>query len=222
MSKQLQLNARPRSGSGRSAASKLRSTGFVPAVIYGSRIQPRSLQVSRGEISALLSHAAGENLLLDLQINEDGKTESHLALLQEVQHHPVNGSIVHVDLLAVSQDEKLQSSVPVEPVGTAIGVKSFGGLLEQLVRQIEVECLPKDLPEVIRADVSHLGLGESLHISDLQLPAGVTAVADPSLTIFHVTAPRVEEETTASAEAPSQPEVIKEKKEEGSEAKDSK
>jgi large subunit ribosomal protein L25 len=179
--------------------------------MYGSKDEPQALQVSKRDISALLSHAAGENILVELEIG--GK--SRLALVQEVQHAPLGGAVLHIDFHAVSQDEVIQADVPLEPSGTANGVKNMGGLLEQSLRSLAIECLPRDLPDVIRVDVSALNIGDSIHVRELQLPTGVTTRIQPDLTAFSVLAPTVEEEPLATApEAAAGPEVIKEKKEE--------
>jgi large subunit ribosomal protein L25 len=212
MAKQVKLSAQTRPGSGRSAVNKIKAQGSVPAVIYGGKEKPQNLQVSSRDIKVLLSHAVGENILVDLEITDGGKTSSKLALIQEIQHAPLGGAVLHVDFHAVSQNELLQASIPVEALGEAAGVKSFGGILEQNMRQLEVKCLPKDLPEIISVDVSNLNIGDSIHVSDIKLPEGVTAVPDASFTVFHVVAPTVEEVKPAAAEAPTAPEVIKEKK----------
>jgi len=120
--------------------------------------------------------------------------------------------VLLVDFHGVSANEELESTIPVEPVGEALGVKSFGGILEQLVRSLSVRCLPKDLPEIIQVDVSELGIGNSLHVKDIKLPAGVTAADDADVTVFLVAEPNVAVEAPAAAEAPTAPEVIKEKK----------
>lgn len=210
MAKQVKLTAERRTALGRSAVRKLKASGSVPAVMYGSKDKPEALQVSRRDINALLSHAAGENILVELDIA--GKTK--LALVQEVQHAPLGGAVLHVDFHAVSQDEVIEADVPLEPQGMANGVKNMGGLLEQSLRTLAIECLPRDLPDVIRVDVSALNIGDAIHVRDIQLPAGVTTRIQPDLTAFSVMAPTVEEEPAATAEAATQPEVIKEKKEE--------
>ncbi|MEO8207019.1 MAG: 50S ribosomal protein L25/general stress protein Ctc, partial [Chthoniobacterales bacterium] len=216
MSNQVKLSARLRSENGRNAVKQVRARRGVPAIIYGSKQQPQGLEIAHKDIDRILSRAIGENLLVDLQIDENGKTVNRLALIQEVQHHPVKGVILHVDFHAVSADEKLTTEVPVEPTGEADGVKNFGGLLEQNLRALEIECFPKDLPEVIEVDISALKIGDSIHVKDITLPAGVTAVTDENLTIFHVVEPNVAEpEATPAAAAATQPEVIKEKKVEG-------
>ena len=207
MAKQVKLAAQIRSEVGRTAVKKIKSQGFVPAVIYAHNETPVSLQVGARDIDTLLSHAVGEHLLVDLEIA--GGT-NRLAIIQEVQHHPVTQAVLHVDFHGVSANEEIESSIPVEPVGEAVGVKSFGGILEQLARAITISCLPQDLPEVINVDISAMKVGDSLHVKDIQLPAGVTAV-DPDVTVFLVAEPNVAAEAPAAAAAAA-PEVIKEKK----------
>lgn len=210
MAKQVKLTAERRTVTGRSAVRKLKAIGVVPAVIYGAKDKAEPLQVSRRDISALLSHAAGENILVELEIA--GK--SRLALVQEVQHAPLGGAILHVDFHAVSVDEVIQAEVPLEPVGIANGVKNMGGLLEQSLRSLAIECLPRDLPDLITVDVAALNIGDAIHVREIQLPPGVTTRVQPDLTAFSVLAPTVEEEPVAAvAEAPTGPEVIREKKE---------
>jgi large subunit ribosomal protein L25 len=183
-------------------------------VIYGGNDKPQPLQVATREINAMMSHASGENVLVELEIAGEGS--SRTALVQEVQHTPVGGEIRHVDFHAVSMDQMIQAEVPLEPTGTAVGVKTFGGLLEQSLRALAIECLPGDLPDRITVDVSQLNIGDSIHVRDIQLPSGVTAKVQADLTAFSVVAPVVEEEpVVAEAEAAAGPEVITEKKEEG-------
>src|SRR3954452_851972 len=155
----------------------------------------------------MLSHAAGENILVELEI---AGGSNRLALVQEIQHAPVSGDVLHVDFHAVSMDEMIEADVPLEPTGTANGVKNFGGLLEQSLRSLSIECLPRDLPDVITVDVSALNIGDAIHVRDIPLPQGVTAKSPADLTAISVVAPTVEE---APAEvAPTAPEVITEKK----------
>jgi large subunit ribosomal protein L25 len=215
MAKQVKLTAQPREATGRSAIRKLKARGIVPAIVYGGKDKPQALQVSRRDISLMLSHASGENILVELEIA--GEKGSRMAMIQEIQHSPVGGDVLHLDFHAVSMDEKIEADVPLEPVGVANGVKNFGGLLEQSLRTLEVECLPRDLPDKITVDVSALNIGDSIHVRDIQLPPGVAAKTQPDLTAFSVLAPVVEEEPVVAevAEAAAGPEVIKEKKEEG-------
>ncbi len=217
MAKQVKLTAQTRTLVGRTAVNKLKQDGVVPAVIYGARQQPQNLQISARDIRNLLGHVAGENVLVDLEIEDGGEKSSKMALIQEVQHHPIGGEILHVDFHAVSMDETIEADIPVEPVGEPNGVRNFGGILEQSVRSLEIECLPRDLPEIITVDVSNLNVGDSIHVKDIKLPAGVTAVDDGELTVFLVSAPTVEE--APAAEGPASPEVIKEKKDDAGDDK---
>jgi len=200
---------------GRSAVRKLKARGIIPAVIYGGKDKAQPLQVAARDINTMMSHASGENVLVELEIA--GEKSSRIALVQEVQHSPVGGDIRHVDFHAISMDETIQAEVPLEPIGTANGVKNFGGLLEQSLRALTIECLPRDLPDRITVDISQLNIGDSIHVRDIQLPSGVTAKVPVDLTAFSVLAPVVEEEpVVAEAEAAAAgPEVITEKKEEG-------
>lgn len=211
MATQVKLTAERRTALGRSAVRKIKATGVVPAVIYGAKDKPEPLQISRREINAVLSHAAGENILVELEI--PGET-NRLALVQEVQHSPVGGAVLHIDFHAVSMDEVIEADVPLEPTGTANGVKNFGGLLEQSLRSLAIECLPRDLPDVISVDVSALNIGDAIHVRELPLPSGVTTRMPADLTVISVMPPTVEEESSTAAAAPAAaPEVIKEKKE---------
>jgi large subunit ribosomal protein L25 len=214
------VSAQTRTGVGRSAVNKLKQQGLVPAVVYGGHDKPQPLQVNARDIGNLLAHATSENILVDLQIADGGQTTNRLALIQEVQHDPIRQTILHVDFHAVRADEKIHAQIPVDAFGEPTGVKNFGGVLEIGLHSIEVECLPKDLPEIIRIDVSALNVGDAIHIKDIALPEGVHARHDNDLTVVRVAAPKVEAEPTPAAEAAAAagPEVIKEKKEEAAPA----
>jgi large subunit ribosomal protein L25 len=192
--------------------------------VYGGADQAQALQLSARDIKTLLSHAVGENILVELEVDSDGNKSSRMALIQEVQHEPLTGGVVHVDFHAVNMNEALRTSVPVEPTGEPTGVKNFGGILEQSLRSMEIECLPKDLPEIVTVDVSNLNVGDSIHVKDIQLPTGVTALDDADLTVFLVAAPTVAEEPVVGAGAAptAEPEVIKEKKDDAAGAGDKK
>ncbi|HEX4085946.1 MAG TPA: 50S ribosomal protein L25 [Chthoniobacteraceae bacterium] len=216
MAKQVKLSAQARGHIGGSVGNKLKREGLIPAIIYGGKEPSLPVQVGARDISNLLSHALGENILVELEIDNAGEKSSRMALIQEVQHAPLSGSIVHVDFHAINMNETLHTSVPVEPRGEPAGVKSYGGILEQSLRSLEIACLPKDLPEVLTVDVSGLNIGDSIHVRHIQLPEGVKALDDADLTVFLVAAPAVAEVAApAAAATAAQPEVIKEKKEEG-------
>ncbi|HST31812.1 MAG TPA: 50S ribosomal protein L25 [Chthoniobacterales bacterium] len=216
MAKQVKLKAEPRDAIGRAAARKLKARGIVPAVIYGGKQKSQALQVLERDLNAMLSHASGENILVELEIA--GEKTGRTALLQEVQHSPVRGDVVHVDFHAISMDEKIEASVPLEAMGIANGVKNFGGLLEQNLRTLTIECLPRDLPDKITVDVSALNIGDAIHVRDIKMPSGVVVKVNIELTAFSVVAPVAEEEPVtpeAEAAAAAGPEVITAKKEEG-------
>lgn len=216
MSTKPKLSARRRSESGGNAVKAVRARGAVPAVIYSHKATPRNLEIDRRSIETLLSHSVGEQMIVELEIEDAGKTSSFLSLIQEVQHHPVRGEILHVDFHAVSADEEVEAEVVLEPEGDAVGVKTYGGLLQQNLHSISVRCLPQNLPELIRVDVTNLNLGEAIHIKDVVLPTGVVATGEPDVTVFLVSEPRVSTAEDTSGDAASEPEVIKEKQAEAS------
>ncbi len=218
--KSVPLKAFPRVLARRAGAKKLRETGRVPAIIYGRQDKPQKLELSSKEMSDLIHHSVSENLLVDLEVDSDSRPK-RLALVQEIQHHPLTGRLLHIDLHEVAPDEKVTISVPVEAVGEAEGVKTGGGVLEHVLFRLRTRALPKDLPEVITVDVSHLKVGESVHLGDIKPPAGVEFIGDKHISVLAVSIPRTEEEEAAeaaeAAAVPGEVEMIKEKKEEGEE-----
>src|SRR2546426_6574889 len=220
--KTVPLTAYPRSVARRAGVKKLRANGRVPAVIYGRQTQPKNLEINRIELEDLFHHAASENLLLDLSVVEDSKPK-RLVLVQEIQHHPLSGELLHVDLHEVAEDEKVTVMVPVETVGEAVGVKTDGGVLEHVLFKIKARALPKDLPEMIEVDVSHLTIGQSVHLGDIKPPPGVELLGDKTISVISVAAPVTHAPEAAAAEAaaaaaPGEVEMIKEKQEEGAPA----
>jgi large subunit ribosomal protein L25 len=217
--KTVPLTAYPRSLGRRAGSKKLRSNGRVPAVIYGRQTtQPQNLEVNAKEIEDLIHHSVSENLLVDLQIDKDARPK-RLALVQELQHHPLSGALLHIDLHEVSETEKVTVMVPVESTGEAAGVKTGGGVLEHVLFKIKVRALPKDLPEFIEVDVSHLEIGQSIHLGDIKAPQGVEILGDKRVSVIACAAPISEAQEAAVLEgataAVGEVEMIKEKKEEG-------
>ena len=199
----------------------MRAGGRIPAVIYGRQIQPQNLEVSAKEMEDLIHHSVSENLLVDLAVKDDARPK-RLALVQEVQHHPVTGKVLHVDFHEVAEDEKVTISVPVETVGEAEGVKTQGGVLEHVLFKLRVRGLPKDLPEQITVDVTPLVIGQAVHLGDIPAPANCEILGDKHISVIAIAAPRTEEEEAAEAAAAAEAtlgevEMIKEKKEEGEE-----
>jgi large subunit ribosomal protein L25 len=212
MAQQAKLTAQKRTQVGRNAIKKIKASGMVPGVIYGSAQEPVNLQINGRDLLNLLSRASGENILVELEIVDGGEKQNALAMIQEIQHHPLQREIVHVDFHAVSAHETVSAEVPIETVGEAIGVKVNGGLLEHILRYLEVECLPGDLPQVIEVDVTNLDIGQSLHVRELNLPPGVEATTDAEQTVVAVVESRVEEEVVEPIVTPTAPEVITAKK----------
>jgi large subunit ribosomal protein L25 len=216
--KSVSLNAFSRSLGRRAGAKKLRASGRIPAVIYGRQHKTQSLEVSAKEMEDLIHHSVSENLLVDLSVKDDAKPK-RLALVQEIQHHPLSGNVLHVDFHEVAENEKVTIMVPVETVGEAAGVKTGGGVLEHVLFKLKVRALPKDLPEQIIIDVSSLELNRAIHIGEVKLPEGVEILGDKNIPVVSVAMPRTEEEeaaaTEAGAVAAGDVEMIKEKKEEG-------
>jgi len=189
----------------------------VPAVVYGRQAQPQNLEVSAKEFGDLIHHSVSENVLVDLSVENDARAR-RLVLVQEIQHHPLEGDVLHVDFHEVTENEKVTIMVPLETSGEAAGVKNAGGVLEHVVFKLKVRALPKDLPEQIVVDVSGLELGKSIHLGDIKAPAGVEILGDKHISVISVAMPRAEEEVvaaTAEGEATSagDVEMIKEKKE---------
>ncbi len=149
----------------------------MPAVLYGRQIKPQNLEVEQVAFRNLIKHSASENILLDLSLTEDSRPK-RLVLVKEIQHHPLSGRLLHVDLHEVSETEKVTIMVPVESVGESVGVKTDGGVLEHVLFKIKVRALPKDLPEVIEVDVSALKIGDSIHLGDIKAPEGVEVIGD--------------------------------------------
>jgi large subunit ribosomal protein L25 len=214
--KSVALKAYPRSQVQRAEVTKLRRAGRVPATIYGRQAAPQNLEVVSKEIADLLNHSVSENLLVDLTVEKDSRSK-RLALVQEVQHHPLSGKVVHVDFHEVAETEKVTIFVPVETTGEPAGVKNGGGTLEHILHKLKVRCLPKNLPEQITLDVTALEIGKSIHIADIVPPAGVEILGEKSRTVVAVAAPRAEEEVVATVAAAGDVEMTKEKKVEGAE-----
>ena len=214
------LGALPRTLSRRKGSDKVRASGRIPAVIYGRHNPPQILEIEAKEFDLLVHAAHSEIILVDLSIKDDAKP-SRLAIVQDVQHHPLHGNVLHVDLHEVKADEKVTIDVPVESVGIPDGVKNGAGTLEHVRFRVKVRALPQDLPEQINVDVSHLKVGETLHIGEMTAPAGVELLGDKKIPIFAVAAPlAAEPEATATAVEgdAKQPEMLKEKKEDGAAA----
>lgn len=221
--KSLKLSAFPRTSLRRKGSKAVRAAGRIPANIYGKTAAPQNLEVDAIAFKELVHTAHSEIILVDLSVAGDARAE-RLVLVQDVQHHPLTGSVLHVDFHEVQPTEKVTIKVPVEAVGEPVGVKSGGGTLEHVLLKLRIRAFPKDLPEQINVDVSSLEVGKSIHIGDIKAPEGVEILGDKHITVLAVAAPLTEAPAAADATAAAgaeakQPEMIKEKKEEAPAAK---
>src|SRR5277367_4645771 len=206
-----------REGRGKGPARRTRMTGMVPAVLYGARKESISLAVNAKQVARILRSETGHNTIFTVQVT-DGAAEK--AMVKDWQVDPVSGKLLHVDLFRIAMDVKMRVRVPVHTFGEPTGVKMQGGVFEMVTREVEVECLPGDIPEEFKVDVSDMTIGKQLRASDLPFdPAKVKLVSDPLRVIAHVVTLKKEEEPTpeaavAAETAPAEPEVIKKGKKE--------
>jgi large subunit ribosomal protein L25 len=209
---QIIVEAAPRESRGKNAARRLRVAGTVPAVLYGGKTGPQALQVNTKHVSAILRSETGHNTILTV------KTQSgeDFAIVKEYQVDPIKGTLLHVDLLRVAMDVRMRVKVPVHTFGEPQGVKLQGGVFEIVTREIEIECLPADIPTEFKVDISNLMMGMQVHAADIPLdPQKMKLMTDPQRVLAHVVALRVEEEKAPeavagdAAAAPAEPEVIK-------------
>ncbi len=209
------VKAQERSEFGKNASRRLRAGGSIPAVLYGHGSGNISLVVDPKKVVEILTSETGRNTIFKLEVG--GRSED--VLIREYQLHPVKGTLLHVDFQRVAMDEVMEFQVPVEVVGTAPGVKA-GGVLDVVLRELSVECLPRDVPDHIQVEVSKLEIGDLIRVADLQVDTSkLKILSDPQLVVLTVVPPRVEEETVAAAaaEAPAEPEVIRRGKAEAEE-----
>jgi large subunit ribosomal protein L25 len=204
--------AESRTEKGKNANRRLRGRGLIPGVLYGTRKEAVAVAVSPKEISAILRSASGENTLFDLDVGGQRRK----VILKEFQSEPLKGRLLHADFYEVALDRTLEVKVHVELQGTPVGVKAQGGIVDFVTRELEIECLPGDIPEKITVDISHLELGKHLRVSELTVPEKVRILTEPGVVIVHVVAPRAEEVVAPTAEAvpteeaaAAEPEVIK-------------
>ncbi|MFH0855343.1 MAG: 50S ribosomal protein L25 [Candidatus Omnitrophota bacterium] len=212
---ELLLDAEARQETGRGKVKDLRDKGFVPAVMYADGKNALSLKLSHRQLVQLIHHHRIEGVIINLNIKDDKKQKVHPCLIKEIQHDPVSEEIIHVDFNQISLTKAIKVNVPVVSKGEPLGVKQEGGSLEHMLWEIEVECLPTSIPKDIEIDVSHLKMGESIHIKDIVVAEGVKILNDPGAIVLSVAAPMKEEvaQEAVEGQAKQEPEVIKEKKE---------
>jgi large subunit ribosomal protein L25 len=210
------LEAQPRNAGTKNDARRVRRDGKIPAVVYGAGKQALTVSVDPRQVSRILHSETGHNTVFDLAV--DG--ERTKAMIVDWQYEPIKGSLLHIDLKRIAMDQKLRVNVPIELVGEPAGVKQQGGILEQITREVEVECLPGDIPNAIELDVSELVFGTVLRVSDLPKNDKLKYLTDPEQPVAHIIT--IKEEEVPAAEAivgdaaatPAEPEVIKKGKQE--------
>lgn len=219
------LDVELRKETGRGKVKDLRDEGFIPAVIYKEGKESFPVKASHRDVIRLLHQHRLENVVINLRIKDDKKGKARSCLIKEIQYEPVHGDIMHVDFNEISLTKSIKVNVPVVAKGEPIGVKQEGGSLEHVLWEIEIECLPTNIPKDIEVSVSQLKIGEAIHIKDIAFPANIKVLNNPEAVVLSVASP-IKEEVPAEAvegEEKQEPEVIKEKKEvpeEGAEAEE--
>ena len=219
---QIIVEAAPRETRGKNAARRLRVAGQVPAVLYGGKEGAVSLAVNTKQVSAILRSVSGHNTIFKVKTQHAEQP----AIVKDWQVDPVKGTLVHVDLLRIAMDVRMRVKVPVQVFGEPQGVKLQGGVFEMVIREVEIECLPTDIPTEFKMDISSLMMGQQLRTSDIQVdPAKIKMLTDPARVLAHVVALRVEEEkpvdaVAAEAATPTEPELIKKGKKETEEGEE--
>ncbi|MCK5392548.1 MAG: 50S ribosomal protein L25 [Deltaproteobacteria bacterium] len=219
------LNVLKRKRMGKSGAREIRKEGNIPAVLYGKGTETLSLVINPSELKEALSTAAGENTLLEIRVKDGEEDIKKLSLLREIQYDFLTSKPIHLDFQALDMNQKITVSVPVQIEGKSIGVKE-GGILEEILREISVECLPTDIPNSFIVDVSELEVGHSIHVNVLEIKEGISILHEQEDTILTVLAPKVEvveieevegEEGVEGAEGAEEDTSQEEAKDEGSE-----
>jgi large subunit ribosomal protein L25 len=210
--KTIEITVEKRQSRGKNEARRTRKAGKIPAVVYGAGKDSVPITVNVRSLADAFRGGAGENAIFLLKLGDTGETRH--AMIREFQRDPVSRRPVHLDFVRVLMDTKIRVRVPVEVVGVARGVKTDAGILDFVTREIEIECLPGNIPEHLPLDVTDLGIGDALRISDLEAPEGVEVVDDPEKVIVHVAHPAAEEvaapvEAEAIPGEPTEPEVLR-------------
>lgn len=212
---ELKLEVQVREEVGTRKTRGIRRNNFIPAVVYGSKEKTTSIKVDRKEFERIERLRRGENIIFHLNIMQgEKKLKDYSAIIKETQLDPVTDMVLHIDFNRISLTQEIEVKVPIVAKGDSIGVKQDGGSLDHILWELEVTCLPTKIPHHIEVEVSHLKLNESVHVKDLKLPEGVKTKQNPEAIVITVTPPmkEVTPEQAAAEGAPTEPEVIKEKK----------
>lgn len=186
------INVKRRVRMGKSGSKAIRNEGNIPAVLYGKGSESISIVVNPTELREALSTDAGENTLLEMHIKDGDKEIKKLSLLREVQMDYITNKSIHLDFMELDMNKSFSVKVPVKIIGKSIGVHEEKGLLEEVLREIEIECLPSDIPNVFEIDVTELHINDSIHVKDIEVSDNITVLDDPSSTVVTILTPRVE------------------------------
>lgn len=186
----VQLDSKVRTQTGKGASRRLRTEGRLPAIFYGPEAEPIMLSIDYLQLKKVLKGKSAESIIVDLQIDSNGRSQPKKVMIKELQRDPVTRDYLHVDFFEISMGKEIEAVIPIQLINTPLGVTK-GGLLQHIRRELSVSCLPKDLLEKIDIDVSGLDIGDSLHIRDITLPAGLNSTDDDDLTIATVVAPTI-------------------------------
>ena len=208
---QHELTIKTRAEHGTRPVRRLRQQGAVPGIVYGRDMEPLPVSVNQRELVRLLHSKKGEHALVTLRL-EDGKPWEKPALVHAIQHDPVSGHVVHVDFHAILLTEQVKVKVPVVLKGEPVGVKQEGGILEHFLREVEVECLPTEIPTGVEFDLSALKIGDTVHVRELVPPKGAKILSDSEGVIASVQKPKEEKPAEEAAAPAAEPEVLREKK----------
>jgi large subunit ribosomal protein L25 len=205
------VKSEKRQGLGSNAARRLRAQGFVPAVLYGESMESRPLVLSKKDVVQILRLETGENTIFRVAVDAD----EYDAMIKDLQVDPVTDELLHADLIRISMDKPVRVTVPVVHRGEPVGVKTEVGFIDFVTREVEVECLPRDIPENLSIDIAELHVNQSYKVENMTIPAGVRVISEPGTVIVLVSMPHKEEEFPGEkpeevvAEEPKEPEVIK-------------
>lgn len=208
------IKAEIRKEFGKNANRRLRRSGRLPGILYGNKLENIPIILQKKDIQKILKSETGENTLFKVALN----SKTYEVMIKDFQRDPIYHEIIHVDLYQIALDKPIEVSIPVILTGEAVGVKSEGGFVDFVTREIEIRCLPKKIPDHIEVDISDLHVNQSLKVEDIPVPEGIEIIEDPEVVIVHIEAPEEEEEKveekeeTLFAEEPEQPEVIKKEK----------
>jgi large subunit ribosomal protein L25 len=211
--------ATPREGKfNKNAARRVRVRGKIPAVVYGAAEPAIAIELDPKQIQKILHSDAGHNSIFDLEIS--GSAAKTKAMIVDWQYEPIKGNLIHIDLKRIAMDKAIRVEVPIQLTGVPIGVKTQGGILDQVLREVEIECLPGDIPSHIDVDVAHLNFGDVLRVADLPHTDKLKFLSDEDTTVAHVVS--IKEEAAPAADAlaaaPAEPEVVKKGKTDAAEA----